>query len=220
MSVARWESGLRYSILGVAATLLIVGFWRESVPPLTDAWNASDGSGALHLKGFLFGPAGYMVCLLLNALWFGLSASLAKTSGTFPRNFLDDSLVATQLTVLLVAAGLVASDGQFLSLGGPTGSQAAAWTGSFLLAGVVANGLALLDSHLHLVRRRADPTLALPLTWRWINGVTIMTFLIGAALAIGATLLGLQPTFDRWVGFGSMAALVTVVVAAVAKDGF
>lgn len=233
MSPTDWQSVLKYSILAVATVLLCAGFWLESVPPLREAWKSTKlnrvGSNRsvwrrlcaflVRASIFVAGPTGYMLCLLANVAWSGVSASLAKTSSApFPINLLDDSLVATQLAVLLTAGALVVHDGRFLTLhrddAGPSERQRMMrWAASMLVAGLISNGLALLDSHVHVVNGDVKPP-STALGWYWINGVTITGFALGAALVFGASLFGLQRVFDRWVGLGSFVVLASVGIAA------
>ena len=172
----------------------------------------------------LTGPTGYVVCLGANAIWFGRSAAKAKTSEReFPRNLLDDSLVGVQVAILLAACALVVADDQFVSLSPPeTGTSGTGslvrWIGSFALAGLVANGLALIDSRYQaLAGNVTDPK---GRGWYWTNGVTIGMFVAGILLAVAARVLGLEQTFDNWVGFGSVLALLLVGVVACIKEGF
>lgn len=232
MSTADWDSLLKHSILVIAAVLLCTGFWLESVPPLREAWRSTklNGKGAersvwVRPLPFLAGPAGYMLCVLANVGWFGVSASLAKTStAPFPVNLLDDSLVATQFAVLLAAGGLVVTEGRFLSLHRPGAGPSAprrvlGWSISMILAGFIGNGLALLDSHVHVVAGDVQPP-SKALGWYWINGVTIAGFGLGAVLALGAYGLRLTKVFDRYVGLGSVVLLLAVAVAALLTWSF
>lgn len=226
MSVESWDKFREYSILAVGAVLFILGCWATIVPPLVNDWHAaSESSGtAQTVWRALTGPAGYVVCLGANAIWFGRSAAKAKTSERrFPRNLLEDSLVAIQVAVLLAACALVVADDRFVSLSpsatGTSGTGSLVrWIGSFALAGFVANGLALIDSRYQtLTGNVTDPK---GRGWYWTNGVTIGTFVAGILLAIAATVLGLERTFDDWVGLGSVLALLLVGVVASIKEGF
>lgn len=173
-----------------------------------------------------------VAALLLNAAWFALSAKDAADKfpwfADYERGFwacvVRDSLVAAQVALILLAVSLILTEsGGIVTIVGNEPASSPwplaklsgrwAWIGAFIVAGLVGNGLAFIDSraqtNIVTIEQRlearsqlagapvqavgASPTkLTLEQRqtaakyregWTWINLVTMACFVIGCCWA-------------------------------------
>jgi hypothetical protein len=115
------------------------------------------------------GPKGYIVALLVNAVWFAVSSALARSAeGYGLENIWRDGLVAVQVGAIVTACTLIQ---------GSASDSGRRWIAS-LLFGLAANILALIDTLYQIQRPEVEGvTRAVSAAWIPLNLVVIACFL-------------------------------------------